>query len=327
MSLPSLQLRSALLAGAMLKRCISVLQNGVIGQPHRNQLASFKDSIAVAVVDRTADVRHAAREILATGVHFGGRSPYAPSIVLVNEFVKSAFLRAADELISGQQNSRPSEKRVARDEVDEAHRPLQKVDHQLKVISGYGNLALVEVECRSQIIGTKVDGPVLLVHSIKSLDDAIDLLGSDSAKPCLAAYHFANLATSNYLSRYIMAQQSFVNHVPRLLLVGPAMPLSQSSTVENRYPQELFAMHFPVLIGSTTTSGGLRPAESALSSDQAQELLNEATSPLKVFKRHPGGGVGFFEQGFLISAGLIVISALTISATGFIWLWRWSRAV
>jgi acyl-CoA reductase-like NAD-dependent aldehyde dehydrogenase len=48
----------------------------------------------VAIVDRTADLTSAAEAIATARFAYGGNSPYAPDLVLVNEFVKSQFLRA-----------------------------------------------------------------------------------------------------------------------------------------------------------------------------------------------------------------------------------------
>ena len=48
----------------------------------------------VAIVDRTADLKAAADAIATARFAYGGNSPYAPDLVLVNEFVKSQFLRA-----------------------------------------------------------------------------------------------------------------------------------------------------------------------------------------------------------------------------------------
>ncbi|KAF4766679.1 hypothetical protein HAV15_010240 [Penicillium sp. str.  len=48
----------------------------------------------VAVVDRTANINHAAEALVAARFSFGGRSPYAPDLVLVNEYIKEPFLMA-----------------------------------------------------------------------------------------------------------------------------------------------------------------------------------------------------------------------------------------
>lgn len=59
-----------------------------------NQLLSATSARAVAVVDRTADVDAAARHIATARFAFAGHSPYAPDLVLVNEFVKRDFFEA-----------------------------------------------------------------------------------------------------------------------------------------------------------------------------------------------------------------------------------------
>lgn len=71
----------------------------------------------------------------------------------------------------------------------------------------------------------KVDGPALLVAPMTSLDDAIRLVNgtattsSPVGKPAnLASYVFAQPATAKYLSQFIDAQASFVNHIPAQLL-------------------------------------------------------------------------------------------------------------
>lgn len=48
----------------------------------------------VAIVDRTADLTSAAEAIATARFAYGGNSPYAPDVVLVNEYAKSQFLRA-----------------------------------------------------------------------------------------------------------------------------------------------------------------------------------------------------------------------------------------
>jgi hypothetical protein len=65
--------------------------------PHHIRLRQDTDTaelVVVAVVDRTADLAGAADALVAARFGFGGRSPYAPDVVLVNEFVKEPFLSA-----------------------------------------------------------------------------------------------------------------------------------------------------------------------------------------------------------------------------------------
>lgn len=72
-----------------------VIQDGkVFDTPSRNQLVSNVESITAAIVDRTANLDEAAKDLINARFAFNGKSPYAPDIVFVNEFVKKDFLQA-----------------------------------------------------------------------------------------------------------------------------------------------------------------------------------------------------------------------------------------
>ena len=59
-----------------------------------NQVVSAASSKTVGVVDRTASVQQAAESLVSACFAFGGRSPYSPDLVLVNENVLQPFLEA-----------------------------------------------------------------------------------------------------------------------------------------------------------------------------------------------------------------------------------------
>lgn len=69
----------------------SLRPNGVSIVP----LSSPSSSRTIAVVDQTADLLQAAEALVTARFSFSGKSPYAPDIVFVNEFVKEPFLIAA----------------------------------------------------------------------------------------------------------------------------------------------------------------------------------------------------------------------------------------
>ena len=50
---------------------------------------------SIAIVDRTSVISKAARDLIRARFAFGGQSPYAPDLVLVNEFVLDEFCIAA----------------------------------------------------------------------------------------------------------------------------------------------------------------------------------------------------------------------------------------
>lgn len=305
---------------------IRVLQNGVDGIPRLNQLTSQSGSAVVAVVDRTADVNLAARELVAARFRFGGRSPYAPDVVLVNEFVKKDFLHAVvSETVQVLNTAGLDNNTAGSNQVGDSIKRLQESNPNMRIISQEGKAAVVELSSRTGIVGTKMSAPIFAVHAVKSLDDAIDLVGSQSTAPALAAYHFGNPKTGKYLSQFIAAEASFVNHVPHELLIGPAWPSGRPVDTACHYPIEALSVARPVGIKPSTRSEQMASALSTKSNTVSQKLTAEATAPLKAFKRNPGGGVGFFEQGFLYNAGFLLVSTVIASATGGFWLWRNSR--
>lgn len=79
---------------------IRVLQNGT-PSPLSQHLASHPDAMVAAVVERDADVAAAARALVLARFGMRGASPYAPDIVLVNEWVKKEFLLAVTQSCVG----------------------------------------------------------------------------------------------------------------------------------------------------------------------------------------------------------------------------------
>ena len=83
---------------------------------------------------------------------------------------------------------------------------LKEADQGLANIAQEAKYAVVDISSRSSaatIIRQGIKGAVLAIHGVKSLDDAIDLVGSTTEVPCLAAYHFSNNPTGKYLSQFI----------------------------------------------------------------------------------------------------------------------------
>lgn len=204
------------------------------------------------------------------------------------------------------------------------------------VVQGPGH-AVVETTSRSPaLLSQKHALPLLILHATRSLDDAIDLISRTSPAPnrhprtrtSLAAYHFCNPASGKYLSRFTDADVSFVNRVPREMLVGPAFPMG--FPVEEpgvRYPVDLFTRPRPTFIRPPPSSSAvLDEALSAGGDEQAaQKLLAGARVPLAVMERSKGGGVGFFEQGFLLNAGVIFTTAISLTGVVVYWLFKHGR--
>jgi hypothetical protein len=186
--------------------------------------------------------------------------------------------------------------------------------------------AVVDLSSRlEEIPEDKNSDPVLLICSMRSLDDAIDLLCRSSWEPYLAAYHFSNLGSAKYLSQFIDARVTFVDRVPRELLVGPTFPIGHPINLLERYPVSLFELSRPVLVNPSTHSLLLTSALDSSNDSTAQQLWRAAVEPLAAMKRSKGGGIGFFEQGFLINAALIFTSTIAISSTVAWYLWKFVK--
>lgn len=83
-----------------LAKCVLVDQAGNIeSNVTARRVLSSPSRRNVAIVDRTGDVHLAAKEIVASCLIFGGKSRYAPDLVLVNEYVASDLSSAMSELI------------------------------------------------------------------------------------------------------------------------------------------------------------------------------------------------------------------------------------
>jgi hypothetical protein len=283
---------------AILDSAIYIDQNSSENWPKANHLASPSHNRTYAVVDRTSDVKTAAQELVAARFAFGGSSPYAPDVVLVNEFVKQDFLQAVAEesrkLTSGTKTlSDAKGKSSGASRTTDAIEALKKADSRLQIISQEPSATVVElVTRRPEMLETKTSAPVLIIHTIKSLDDAIDFIGSADSAPALAAYHFGNPQVGKYLAQFVDARVSFVNHIPRELLVGPAHPSAYAVDLSTSYSVDMFTLARPAFIQPTTSSTEIAVVMASASGSAAQKFLEKALSPLVEMKRKAGGGVG-----------------------------------
>lgn len=81
---------------SFLEGCVRVHSQGSDSSlPSSSNLMSIPKSRVIAVVDRSADIDTAVERIVRARAGFGGKSPYAPDVVLVNEFRMKEFTSAA----------------------------------------------------------------------------------------------------------------------------------------------------------------------------------------------------------------------------------------
>ncbi|KAJ5266529.1 hypothetical protein N7478_009337 [Penicillium angulare] len=278
-----------------------------------NAQASPSTSRTVAVVDRTAKVTDAAQALVAARFALGGRSPYSPDVVLVNEFVMKPFVEAviqhASRYLGGENGeARQSPNPSRRSPLLES---IQKTRSDRVLVSG-SNWGVVEVQDRnSPLLQKKIDEKVLLVHPITSLDDAIDM---NFNKKLAAAYAFAAPASAKYLTQFIDADISWVNHVPTHMLIGPALVRNAPYSAKTRYAKSQFQLSRPQLITAPTQSHSTQTILENINTVKSDSLWREAIAPLPSTNQRPGHKIGFFEQG-IITGGLITLASLIATAS------------
>ncbi|KAJ5728880.1 ALDH-like protein [Penicillium malachiteum] len=261
----------------------------------------------IAIVDRTADLDSAAQALVAARFSFGGTSPYAPDIILVNEFVKRPFLAAVTNAMVSFLEDRRFDSRIP-----ERTKPQ---DDSLDLVAALGQAELFEVTFREfNVIQNRNSSRRLLVHGVRSLDDAIDLANGN--RKLIASYIFADLVSAKYLTQFITTHVSFVNQIPLELLIGPAAPQQIGFDRSLRYPISLFSQRCPAFVTSMPFNDLLQHTMQGQGAEISHALM-EISKALKPSKPRPnGGGVGFFEQGILIGLALFGIPILV--SVGFL---------
>ncbi|OOQ86815.1 aldehyde dehydrogenase PutA [Penicillium brasilianum] len=299
---------------SFLDKALLVVQTGADGS---HGLISPADSRSVAIVDRTARVAEAAQSLVAARFALGGRSPYSPDVVLVNEFAMKPFVEAviqhASKYLAGENGE-------ARQVSTSPRRPgvLDSIhkDRTARVLVSGSNWGVVEVQDRnSPLLKKKIDEKVLLVHPVTSLDDAIDVSFNENLA---AVYAFAAPASAKYLTQFIDADISWVNHVPSHMLIGPALPRNTPYSPQTRYATSQFQKPRTQLIIPSATANATQIILGNENTVRSDALWREALAPLPSTKQRPGFKIGFFEQGIITGVSLTLISLVaTVSTLGY----------
>lgn len=114
-----------------------------------SHLVSANTSRAIAIVDRTADIEAAAKAITAARFSFGGKSPYAPDLVLVNEYVKKEFFEACSKHATLAFARETTIRRASDNSSDETKRAVQEAEEK-RLVSSFGSndFKLVDIKDR-----------------------------------------------------------------------------------------------------------------------------------------------------------------------------------
>ncbi|KAF4339635.1 aldehyde dehydrogenase family 3 member B1 [Fusarium beomiforme] len=293
---------------------IRVSQNGSDGPILKDHLVSDPEAPVVAFVERDADIQAAAKALVSARFSLQGRAPYAPDVVLVNEWVKKDLLRAlvqqSTEFLANSPNKSKAPKSALSKEVEK--------DESVHVVLSGSNGVILDVENRqSSLLQQKVDETTLIVHAVTSMDDAIDTARDIGS--LAAAYVFTNPSMAKYLCQFTDTAVSFVNHIPTKLLYSPLAPAGNppQSGTNNIYHQDLFSHLKPKYLTKSATDVKIDKVVSAASSKELSALDQEATKRLPEMKRKlKGTKLGFFEQGIVTS--LVFILTTAVSGTGIL---------
>ncbi|KAL4749107.1 hypothetical protein BDW72DRAFT_205045 [Aspergillus terricola var. indicus] len=312
---------------AFLEGVLVLAQTDIRSLPQ--SLQSPVNAKTVAVVDRTADLRSAAESLVTVRFAFGGRSTYAPDIVLVQEFAMKAFVEAlihhSSRYLAGPDGdsreqavaaSNPRRPGPGSSVLDAAYKdPSSRV---LVAGSGWG---VVEVHDRQSALlqrKEKVAEKVLILHPVSSLDDAIDFCAG--FETLAATYAFADAPSAKYLTQYIDAHVSFINHLPLHLLIGPAYPITTYPPADRstRYNAANFLVQRPQFVTESASSTLIRTVLDRPTSTEAVKVWDDALKPLPLTGQKSGKGIGFFEQGILTGVGITLFSVIgVVGAVGY----------
>lgn len=312
-----------------LKTCLQVLQETQVQQPSYTQLVSPHNKV-IAIVDRTADLVSAAEHLVTARFAFGGSSPYAPDLVFVNEYVKKEFLEqvlkftiphlaSSDEVVP---NGSPKSSTLGGQKGFRTSEALKSLESskswRSNVVTQGSNGAIVDLSDVSAV-PAKAGQPILAVSAITSLEHAISLIDedADSASGLLAGYYFGTPSAGKYLSQFIRADVSLVNHIPYRLLLGPAAPAFHTVDIDARYTKAQFTDASPAFAVPANSHAALVKVLSGKESRKAAaEALTKATQEIKEKKRAEWIAIGYFEQGIIIGLGLYGVPLLTCIGAG-----------
>ncbi|KAH7014596.1 Aldehyde/histidinol dehydrogenase [Microdochium trichocladiopsis] len=280
-------------------------------------LSSDPSARTVAIVERDADVQAAADALVAARFSLGGRSPYAPDLVLVNEWVKRDLIIAlsassarftADSITASKKGRKPAgsgKSSVAAKAVEEG---------SATIISSNPEATIVDVSSRqSVVLRSKISEPCLVLHSVTSMDDAIDTAPRHGT--LAATYVFSKPDPAKYIGQFVDTSIVFVNQIPLQILFGPMTPATTSYNValSTPYPTILFSLPKPQHIVPTVLS---KTIASIMSNPHSTAVVLDpkALPPVKRLKNRLA--LGFFEQG-IVTGGVILLSVV-LSCTGWV---------
>jgi hypothetical protein len=146
----------------------------------------------------------------------------------------------------------------------------------------------------------------------------------------LAVYLFADMPSAKFLAQHFNAGVAYVNQIPLHLLVGPAIPKTAiTAPLYHKYSVEMFSSARPQYVRPPpkdllVIDELLRDPQLKSTATQLEQIRRRALEPLRSIDQPQGFAIGFFEQGILLGAGLVLTVVIPTLAYGS---WIASRSV
>ncbi|MCJ1471564.1 hypothetical protein MMC13_000204 [Lambiella insularis] len=267
-----------------MHHCTLVLQSQPEGSVGARRTCVSPSSLGVlAVVDRTAMIDEAAQSIVQARFSRLGSSPYAPDLVLVNEFVIQEFITRLLRHVTS------------------------RMAHENVSLGGASSIQKSD----AALLRQKINGSILVVHAISSLEDGIALATHCVNSSTLAAsFIFAALPEANYLANFIDAHVACVNHIPAELLVGPIAPVQHTPSLSPRYTRAMFEDPRPQLLHKTTLTKLVQMTDGNPSDIRLRDWKKSVMGPLPPVDRKRGKDVDFFLQALMTGVTVVVLPIL-----------------
>jgi hypothetical protein len=273
---------------------------------------------SIAIIDRTADMRGAAASIVRARFAFGGQSPFGPDLVLVNEFKVKELCSSIAELTTKYFAAQVDHNHSTPDFHQHDKGRIAKISSQNLnlagvevVISGSRGCVALVTDRTHTILKKRVQEPLLLVHPVRSVDDAINFTNSDDVNnPLAAVYTFGSPEVAKYVSQFVDAHVSCANDIPVELLVRPASPVGYAVSFSSPYTRDMFRRAKSEFIRYDARTTKLASIVDGNDVPEAIKIRRAAETLNVTVRQPPGHAVGFFEQGLLLGASIAVVTLI-----------------
>ena len=278
---------------------------------------------SVAVVDRYADMSAAACSLLRARFAFGGQAPIAPQMVLINEYRMGDFCNAVAsqasryfaqqlEMNGDRSHGAATEARLARTsskELDDAGAET--------IISGSKGSVVRVKDRKSSVLKKQVNEPLLVLHWVSSMDDAIDFINNATEEPLAALLVYGSPEVGKYASQFINSHLCCINDVPIELLVAPLTPIGFATQPGKTYRKEMFSVPKPQLIQFGERNSKLAAMLDNNDEKAAVKLRKQAQSIDAKVRQPAGHAIGFFEQGLMLGASVALTTIVSTAVVMF----------